>query len=59
MTSKTKTCKEAIRDWEARTSQIAAEAKDISLICQIPAIEKMDDSLNLLENCEVLRLSAN
>ena len=52
-------CKEAIKNWEAKTSQVAAEATEVSLICQIPFIDKMDDSLNQLENCEKLSLSTN
>ena len=57
--SKATSCREAIKNWEARTGQVAAEAKEVSLICQIPFIDKMDDSLNQLENCEHLRLSTN
>ena len=40
------TCKDAIKLFEARTGQIASEATDVKLICQLPPIEKMDDSLN-------------
>ena len=57
--SKSTSCREAIKQWEAKTGQVAAEAKEVSLICQIPFIEKMDDSLNQLENCEKLSLSTN
>ena len=52
-------CRDAIKNWEAKTGQVAAEAKEVSLICQIPFIDKMDDSLNNLENCEKLSLSTN
>ncbi len=57
--SKATSCREAIKNWEARTGQVAAEAKEVSLICQIPFIDKMDDSLNQLENAEKLSLSTN
>ena len=57
--SKSTSCKEAIKNWEAKTGQVAAEATEVSLICQIPFIDKMDDSLNQLENCEKLSLSTN
>ena len=52
-------CKEAIKKWEAENEQSAAEAKTVKLYCQIPPIEKMDDSLNSLEACELLSLSTN
>ena len=57
--SKATSCRDAIKNWETKTSQIATEAKEVSLICQIPFIDKMDDSLNSLENCEKLSLSTN
>ena len=57
--SKATTCREAIKGWESKTGELAKGAKEVSLICQIPFIEKMDDSLNQLENCEHLRLSTN
>lgn len=37
----------------------AEEAETIKLYCQSPPIEKMDDSLNQLENCRYLALSTN
>ena len=52
-------CRDAIRNWEAKTGQVAAEATEVSLICQIPFIERMDEALNQLENCEKLSLSTN
>ena len=42
-------CKDAIKNWEAKNETPAAEAKTVKLYAQIPAIEKMDDSLNQLE----------
>lgn len=53
------TCKEAIKNWEAQTGQTAAEATHVKLICQLPPIERMDDSLSQLENCVQLSLSTN
>ena len=52
-------CKDAIKNWEAKTGQNAAEATEVKLICQVPPVEKMDDSLNQLENCMKLSLSTN
>ena len=52
-------CRDAIKKWEEKTGQVATEAKEVSLICQIPFIDKMDDALNTLENCEKLSLSTN
>ena len=57
--SKSTSCRDAIKNWEAKTSQVAAEAKEVGLFCVIPFIDKMDDSLNQLENCEKLSLSTN
>ena len=53
------TCREAIKKWEEKTGQNAAEAIEVKLICQIPPIDKMDDSLNQCENCQKLSLSTN
>jgi dynein light chain 1 len=52
-------CKEAIKNFETKSGQNAAEATDVKLICQIPPIDKMDDSLNQLEACQKLSLSTN
>ncbi len=52
-------CKEAIKNFETRTGQNAAEASEVKLICQLPPIDKMDDSLNQLEGCQKLSLSTN
>ena len=57
--AKPTSCRDAIKRWEEITGQVAAEAKEVSLICQIPFIDKMDDSLNQLEQCEKLSLSTN
>ena len=52
-------CRDAIKKWEEKTGQSAAEAKQVKLLCQLPPVEKMDDSLNQLEACEHLSLSTN
>ena len=52
-------CKDAIKNWEAKHEQPAAEAKTVKLYAQIPPIEKMDESLNQLEAWEHLSLSTN
>ena len=57
--SKATSCRDAIKNWEAKNNLVAAEAKEVALYCQIPFIDKMDDSLNQLENCEKLSLSSN
>ena len=52
-------CKEAIKKFEERTGENASEAQLVKLIAQIPPIDRMDDSLNQLENCTQLSLSTN
>ena len=52
-------CKEAIRQFEAKVGRPASECEEVKLICQVPPIDKMDDSLNQLEACQKLSLSTN
>jgi dynein light chain 1 len=52
-------CKEAIKRWEAATGQNPAEATEVKLICLIPSISNMDDSLSVFEKVEKLSLSTN
>ena len=52
-------CRDAIKKWEEKTGQPAPEATEVILTCQNPFIERMDDSLNQLENVEKLSLSTN
>ena len=52
-------CKEAIKNFETRTGQNAAEATEVKMICQLPPIDKLDDALNQLEACQRLSLSTN
>jgi len=53
------TCNIAIKAWEAKNEAVAADATAVKLYCQVPPIQKMDNSLNTLENCEHLSLSTN
>lgn len=58
-TIKPTTCKEAIRLWEEENKQEASTAKEVILSFQWPPIEKMDNALAVLINCEKLSLSTN
>lgn len=49
---KAMTIKEAIKRWEDKTGLQAATATDVTLIFQWPPIEKMDNTLACLVNCE-------
>ncbi|NXN08027.1 DNAL1 protein, partial [Indicator maculatus] len=44
---------------EEKSGQKASEAKEVKLYGQIPPVEKMDESLSMLVNCEKLSLSTN
>ncbi|EFN64869.1 Dynein light chain 1, axonemal [Camponotus floridanus] len=57
--AKPTTCKEAIRRWEEETGHEAATATEVILSFQWPPIEKMDNALAVLANCEKLSLSTN
>lgn len=50
--AKPTTIKEAIKKWEEKTGQNAAEAIEVSLIFQWPPIEKMDNNLSNLVACQ-------
>ncbi|KAG5326087.1 DNAL1 protein, partial [Acromyrmex heyeri] len=50
--AKATTCKEAIQRWEDKTGLIASEQKEIILSFQWPPIERMDNSLAILNNVE-------
>ncbi len=52
-------CREAIQKWERKTGIPPAEATEVSLIGQIPPMDRIDDSLNQFENCIKLSLSTN
>ncbi|XP_064368638.1 dynein axonemal light chain 1 isoform X2 [Dromaius novaehollandiae] len=57
--AKATTIKEALAKWEEKTGQKASEAKEVKLYGQIPPVERMDESLSMLVNCEKLSLSTN
>ncbi|XP_062433868.1 dynein axonemal light chain 1 isoform X2 [Rhea pennata] len=57
--AKATTIKEALAKWEEKTGQKASEAKEVKLYGQIPPVERMDESLSTLVNCEKLSLSTN
>lgn len=53
-------CKDALTKWQEKFPNIKlAEAKKVSLLCQLPSINKMDNALNVLTACEHLSLSTN
>uniref|UniRef100_A0A7S3K2Z4 Dynein axonemal light chain 1 n=1 Tax=Aureoumbra lagunensis TaxID=44058 RepID=A0A7S3K2Z4_9STRA len=53
------TCAAAIKSFEQKSGENAAEAKIVKLYGQIPPITKLDASLNNLTACEHLQLSTN
>ena len=55
----TKSCRDAIKQWEENNGISAAEATEVSLIAQNPPIERLDDTLNQFENATKLSLSTN
>ncbi|KAM6068472.1 dynein axonemal light chain 1 isoform 3-T3 [Theristicus caerulescens] len=57
--AKATTIKEALAKWEEKNGQKASEAKEVKLYGQIPPVERMDESLSMLVNCEKLSLSTN
>lgn len=50
--AKATTIKEALKRWEDKTKENSLEAKAIDLQFQWPPIEKMDNTLSTLVNCE-------
>lgn len=52
-------CANAIKNWEKKHEAAAPEARHVALYCQIPPINKLDNTLNSLVNCERLALSTN
>ena len=50
--AKATTIKDALKKWDDRTKENASEAKVIELQFQWPPIEKMDNTLSNLVNCE-------
>ena len=56
---KATTCREAIKKWEEKNGTPPADASEVSLIGQVPPMDRIDDSLNQFENCVKLSLSTN
>ena len=56
---KATSCREAIRKWEEKNGIPPAEGTEVSLIGQIPPMDRIDDSLNQFENAVKLSLSTN
>lgn len=53
-------CKEAIKRWEAANPGVLpAEATEVKLLCIIPPLDKIDESLSVFEKVEKLSLSTN
>jgi dynein light chain 1 len=50
---------QAIKAWETKNQTKSEEATEVKLICQIPPISKLDNSLANLKRCEFLSLSTN
>lgn len=50
--AKASTIKEAIKRWEDKSGLQSATATEVSLMFQWPPIEKMDNTLATLTNCE-------
>lgn len=50
--AKATTIKDALKRWEEKTQQTATESTDIQLQFQWPPIEKMDNTLSTLVNCQ-------
>lgn len=57
--AKATSIKDAIQKWENDNSQDSSTAADIQLQFQYPPIEKMDNNLSKLVQCEKLSLSTN
>ncbi|XP_077422968.1 dynein axonemal light chain 1 isoform X1 [Vanacampus margaritifer] len=56
---KATTIKEALTRWEEKTGEKCGEATVVKLYGQIPPIEKLDNTLNKIPNCEKLSMSTN
>jgi len=53
------TIKEAIRIWEQKENKRPDEADIVKLNGMHPPIDRLDESLNVFENCTQLSLSSN
>lgn len=50
--AKATTIKDALKRWEDQTKKNSTEATEIGLQFQWPPIEKLDNTLSTLTNCE-------
>ena len=57
--SKGTSIREAIKKWEQATGKKPEEADEVKLVGLIPPIDRMDEHLNVFENCTKLSLSSN
>ncbi|SCO71274.1 dynein light chain 1, putative [Plasmodium vivax] len=53
------TISHCIKNWEQKNGRKISEEEEVSFICHIPLIEKLDNSINSLEKCKRLSLSTN
>ncbi|SBT87372.1 dynein light chain 1, putative [Plasmodium malariae] len=53
------TLSQCIKNWEQKNGKIIKEEEEVSFICHIPLIEKLDNSINTLKKCKRLSLSTN
>ncbi|SBO28473.1 dynein light chain 1, putative [Plasmodium knowlesi strain H] len=53
------TISQCIKNWEQKNGRKISEEEEVSFICHIPLIEKLDNSINSLEKCKRLSLSTN
>ena len=53
-------CRDAIKNWEQKTGLIPNETLEVNLMCELPnPIDRLDESLNMFEQCEKLSFSTN
>ena len=53
-------CRDAIKAWEQKTGLIPNETLEVNLMCELPnPIDRLDESLNMFEQCEKLSFSTN
>lgn len=50
---------QALKTWETKNDAKSVDASELMLYAQLPPINKLDNSLNTLSNCEKLSLSTN
>ncbi|SOV13772.1 dynein light chain 1 [Plasmodium sp. gorilla clade G2] len=48
-----------IKNWEQKNGKKICDEEEVSFICNIPLIEKLDNSINTLDKCKRLSLSTN